>query len=187
MPNYTHFPKGNQVTYPSIYNWLYLPNLWKNIQFLFLRLKMQERGWKNDLYKNKFESFVMFDNQLLMYRIFRNIEQIYTSNRFVKPFSIFYTQNPNNLIEQERSYVDQIWGTRNQAQITTDNLKFPMQHIGYQGLYNVARFLFSTNPDFADMVTENHVYVPSQAYKTVTDELVYRLRQKTRSSLNIGI
>lgn len=186
LPSYVHMPRKKTISYPAYYSFLYIPNIFKNLTNYYLRTKMQNNGWLDDLYSNKFDHIIMFDNQLLMYRIFNHIEKIYSSNQNFKPISVFYTQNSDNFIEPERAYIDQVWGTRNTSTYTTDMCRFPLNHVGYQGLYKVLRFLFSKNEDFKEFVSDYHVYVPKQAYGTVTDELVYRLRKETRNKLKIS-
>ena len=80
----------------------------------------------------------------------------------------------------DTNYLDGVFHTAATTREWINGFQFQSMKTGYQGMYNILRFLFSRNEDFKHFVKEDSVILPMEAYRTITDELVYRLRNEAR-------
>ena len=184
---YSYFPKLEYLSHQEVYRWFYLPFLWKNLKNFFIRLTIKSNNWREHLYSEDIKTFISFDNELLMHRLFRDVDTVYRRNNLTKPVTMHYGRFGYYFFKHDEYYLDKALYTIPDKYTHISGYNFPKMMVGYQGLYDVFKFLYQRNPDFSDLVKSDHFYLPTQVYRTIADELVYRLRNETRSKYNLGI
>jgi hypothetical protein len=186
IPDAFYFPQLARVSYPDVYSWRYLGLLKQNIKNFFLRSKMKKNDWLEELIKDEIDGFVSFDNNHLMYRLYNQVQDVYKGEGLQKPFTMIYAQTILNYYYRDQEYLDKVFFTSPGYPVSNYNFKYPGDHIGIQGIYNVFQYLLSQDPEFSDLIHTDKMYVPMSVIRTITDEMVFRVRTKQREYYNIG-
>lgn len=186
IPNNIFFPEITNIAYPDAYRWTFLPFLSKNFRNLKIRKEMQKNNWPEELVKEEISAFLAFDNQLLMFRLFKQIRIAYEGNNSPKPFTIFSTGSGSNFHQKDMAFLDKILYERPNLRKTLSGYEYPRTQVGIQGIYNVFKFLLSQDTEFADLIKNDRIYVPVEVMRTIADEMVYNLRQRERQAMNLG-
>lgn len=147
---------------------------------------MKKSGWYEELIQDRISAFVAFDNDLLMYRLYHQVNAMYKGDNLPKPYMMFYKNDPTNFGRADCYYVDKLLSTIVRTAQTETGFHFPRTQVGYQGLYNAIEFLLKQDPEFSDLILADKMYVPLKVMRTISEEMVYRLRTKFRKKLNIG-
>lgn len=100
--------------------------------------------------------------------------------------TIHMTNFYNNVCESDRVNFDNILAYSSVGYRMPTGTYYNYTHVGVEGLFNTFKFLFRTDPEFADLAEEDHLFLPPSVYRTIVDELVYRLRGPARAEYGIG-
>lgn len=146
---------------------------------------MRKQGWAEELLKDDFSGFITFDNDLLMHRLYKEVDAVYDGDDLPKPFTMFYTKDFMDFDKRDVNYLDQIFYTIGKN-IFEQGVRYPRTHIGFQGLYNAFEFILKQDPEFLDLVKDDKMYVPVEVMRSISEEMVYRLRTKARAQLSIS-
>jgi hypothetical protein len=147
---------------------------------------MKNSKWFEELIKDKISTFVAFDNDLLMYRLYHQVNALYKGENLPKPYMYFYKNDPRNFRMTDFYYLDKLLTTIYRNEDTINGFQFPKTQIGYQGLYNALEFLLKQDPEFSDLILADKIYVPLEVMRTISEEMVYRLRTQYRKKLDIS-
>ena len=148
--------------------------------------KMVENKWYEELLLNDIDGFVTFDNFLLTRKLLCQVKEAYDGEGLPRPFTMQWAPSTNNLFQPEAEILDKVLLSSPRETYVRRTFHFPTKYIGFQGLYNVFEFLLSLDPEFSDLVHSNRLYVPRQVIRTITDEMVFRLRNKQRAEMMLG-
>ena len=180
------FPEITNISYPDAYRWSFLPFISNNLRNLRIRREMDKNEWPEELVKEEVSAFLAFDNQLLMFRLFKQVRIAYEGSNSTKPFTMFATGSGSNFHQRDMAFLDKILYERPNLRKTLSGYEYPRSQVGIQGIYNVFEFLLRQDPEFADLIKNDRIYVPVEVIRTIADEMVYNLRQSQRQSLNLG-
>lgn len=186
LPVSFHLPRSQRLGYPDMYRWRHLPFLKKNLDNRKIIKKMKKNKWAEALLMNDIDAFVGFDNFLLMRRIFADVKDFYEGNHLPRPFTVQYSPATSNFFAEEAKLVDKIVMSSPPEEFVKRTFYFPNMHVGIQGLYDVFEFLLKQDPEFSDLIHEDRMYVPRQVIRTITDEMVFRLRTQERKLMKFG-
>lgn len=181
-----YFPECHRLDYPDLYRWYQLPFLGKNLANQKLIRKMLSNRWNEALLRDDIDGFLAFDNFLLWRKVFRRVKEVYDGENLQRPFTMLWNASTAHMHEFEGQILDKVFLSGPLEKFTYRNFELPSQAIGYQGLYDAFEFLLKQDPEFADLVLPDRLYVPVQVIRTITDEMVFRLRSKQRELMHLG-
>ena len=187
IPDAFYFPNRARVSYPDVFSWRYLNLLKQNFINFFLRSKMKKNEWLEELIRDDIDGFVSFDNDHLMYKLYHQVRDVYKGEGLPKPFTMVYAQTIANYTYRDQEYLDKVFFTSPGYPINNYNYKFPSDHVGIQGIYDVFQYLLGQDPEFTDLIRSDKMYIPKNFIRTITDEMVFRLKSSQREHFRIGI
>lgn len=186
LPESFFLPRSERLRYPDLYRWWDIFSLKKNLKNHRIIRKMDKNEFKEALFEDDIDCFVGLDNFLLTRRLFVDIKNFYEGNYLTRPFTVQYTPTTKMFLQFERNLLDKVLLSSPPEEFTRRNFPLSKAFVGIQGLYDAFEFLLKQDPEFSDLILEDGMYIPRQVIRTITDEMVYRLRVEERALLELG-